>query len=249
MQISPLTIGVTGSSESHMIRTGSQYDRAGLTRTAAGDTVTLSYLRTSMMTETIAASGEMYISSGRTDTTGLIEESGPGIAGQVPFRNREVPGQGHNADAFDRLRESVRRMAAEAIMRLFRMTFGEEFSSIPAPSTGVVMRYEAYARRTVTVTETITLSYSSPQVSSSPSPIETAERILSFALTGHDGGDRRAYAAMVADTVMHGVRKAEAALGVFLPPAARETLRLIREGLAAFAAGTDTMAGSVALMA
>jgi len=41
MQISPLTIGVTGSSESHMTRTGSQYERAGLTRTAAGDTVTL----------------------------------------------------------------------------------------------------------------------------------------------------------------------------------------------------------------
>ena len=99
---------------------------------------------------------------------------------------------------------------------------------------------------TRTAAETITLSYSSPWVCIL---IETAERILSFALSGHDGGDRRAYAAIVADAVMHGVREAEAALGGFLPPAARETLRLIREGLAAFAAGTDTMAGSVALMA
>ena len=67
----------------------------------------------------------------------------------------------------------------------------------------------------------------------------TAARIVQFALSFYDGGDREEFAAMVRDAIMEGFEQAKAALGGFLPEVSMETLNLVNAALDEFAAGGD----------
>jgi len=68
----------------------------------------------------------------------------------------------------------------------------------------------------------------------------TAARIVRFALSFYDGGDREEYAAMVREAVLKGFEDARAALGGFLPEVSFRTLDLVSRALDDFARGKDT---------
>ena len=67
------------------------------------------------------------------------------------------------------------------------------------------------------------------------SPEKTAERIINFALSFYDGGDRQKFAAMVKKAVMKGFNEAMIALGGFLPQESYETINIVNEALENFA--------------
>ncbi|MCE5249724.1 DUF5610 domain-containing protein [bacterium] len=71
------------------------------------------------------------------------------------------------------------------------------------------------------------------------SPENTAKRIVSFALSFYDGGDREAYASMAKEAVMKGYLEAREALGGFLPSEADQTISLVMEALDNFASGNS----------
>ena len=76
------------------------------------------------------------------------------------------------------------------------------------------------------------------------SPEETASRILDFALSFYDGGDREEFANMVSEAVLKGYNEALEAFGGWLPPECSQTIELVLEGLDEFA-GTTGQSASV----
>ena len=71
------------------------------------------------------------------------------------------------------------------------------------------------------------------------SPDKTAERIVDFALSFYDGGDRQQFAAMVKKAVMKGFNEAMKAFGGFLPRECHDTINIVNRALDDFARGTD----------
>jgi len=69
------------------------------------------------------------------------------------------------------------------------------------------------------------------------SPEKTAERIINFALSFYNDGDRNEFSAMVKNAVIKGFQEAGAALGGYLPSEARETFSLVMDAFDSFAAG------------
>lgn len=69
------------------------------------------------------------------------------------------------------------------------------------------------------------------------SPEKTAERIIDFALSFYDGGDRQQFAEMVKKAVMKGFNEAMKALGGFLPQECYETIGKVNRALDDFACG------------
>ncbi len=63
------------------------------------------------------------------------------------------------------------------------------------------------------------------------SPQITADRIISFALSFYDGGDREEFAAMVREAVMKGFNEAMKAFGGSLPQESYETIRIVNAAL------------------
>ena len=71
------------------------------------------------------------------------------------------------------------------------------------------------------------------------SPQKTAERIISFALSFYDGGDREQYAAMVKKAVMKGFNEAMKEFGGSLPQESYETISIVNTALDDFAQGRN----------
>ena len=69
------------------------------------------------------------------------------------------------------------------------------------------------------------------------SPEKTAGRILDFALSFYDGGDRQEFAAMAREAVMKGFNEAMKAFGGSLPRECHDTIRIVNEALDDFAQG------------
>ncbi|MFC1607439.1 DUF5610 domain-containing protein [Candidatus Latescibacterota bacterium] len=69
------------------------------------------------------------------------------------------------------------------------------------------------------------------------SPENTANRILQFAMSFYDGGDREEFANMVKEAVLKGYDEAMEALGGMLPQEADETISLVIQALDNFAEG------------
>ena len=67
----------------------------------------------------------------------------------------------------------------------------------------------------------------------------TADRIVQFALSFYQGGDRKEYAEMAREAVMKGFNDAMEALGGYLPEVSHRTIELVNKALDRFAAGTD----------
>ena len=65
---------------------------------------------------------------------------------------------------------------------------------------------------------------------------KTADRIISFALSFYDGGDREEYAEMARSAVMKGFDQAMAALGGYLPEVSYNTIDMINRAIDEFAA-------------
>lgn len=70
------------------------------------------------------------------------------------------------------------------------------------------------------------------------SPEQTAQRIVGFALSFYDGGDREEYAAMVKDAVMKGFQEAQNAMGGSLPDISNKTISLAIDAIDQFASGS-----------
>ncbi len=71
------------------------------------------------------------------------------------------------------------------------------------------------------------------------SPEQTAQRIVQFALSFFDGGDRAEYIDMVKSAVMKGYSEARAAWGGNLPSVADDTISLAMQAFDQFAAGSQ----------
>lgn len=68
---------------------------------------------------------------------------------------------------------------------------------------------------------------------------QTAQRIVQFALSFYDGGDRAEYVDMVKSAVMKGYNEAKKALGGYLPSVADDTIVLAMQAFDQFAAGSQ----------
>ena len=71
------------------------------------------------------------------------------------------------------------------------------------------------------------------------SPEQTAQRIVQFALSFYNGGDRAEYVDMVKSAVMKGYGEARAAWGGNLPSVADDTISLAMKAFDQFAAGSQ----------
>ena len=81
---------------------------------------------------------------------------------------------------------------------------------------------------------------SAGSLSSSDFSVErTASRIVEFALSFFDGGDRGEYASKVEDAVMKGYSQALEAMGGSLPAIAGDTISQVMDQLQQFASGAD----------
>ncbi len=101
-----------------------------------------------------------------------------------------------------------------------------------ATVNGTVMYSESYSvSQSLEISGTITdTDYFSAE--------QTAERIISFALSFYDGGDREAYAEMVRVAVMDGFNEALAAFGGFLPQVSYDTINLVNQAIEQFSSGS-----------
>lgn len=70
-------------------------------------------------------------------------------------------------------------------------------------------------------------------------PEKTAERIINFALSFYDGGDRQEFGAMIRKAVMKGYHEAMKALGGFLPQESHDTIELVNRAIDDFAQSKD----------
>jgi len=87
----------------------------------------------------------------------------------------------------------------------------------------------------VSTTESVTLSVDMDYWSAE----NTASRIVQFALSFYDGGDREAFVDEVRAAVMDGFNQALDAMGGTLSDESYETIELVNQALDAFAAGED----------
>jgi len=98
--------------------------------------------------------------------------------------------------------------------------------------------YSVYSRQTVIISQNITIEGNITD-SDYFSPEKTAEKIINFALSFYDGGDREEFATMVKKAVMKGYNEAMKALGGILPPEAHETIEIVNRAIDNFANGKD----------
>ena len=98
--------------------------------------------------------------------------------------------------------------------------------------------YAEYSQQTVIISNNLTIN-ANIMDSDYFSPQKTAERIINFALSFYDGGDRQAFAAMVRDAVMKGFNEAMAAIGGSLPQETHETIEIVNRAIDDFARGNN----------
>jgi len=98
--------------------------------------------------------------------------------------------------------------------------------------------YAIYSQQTITQYQNITVELSSID-SDYFSPDNTAQRIIDFALSFYDGGDRQEYAAMIRKAVMKGYNEAMEAFGGFLPQESHETIAIVSKAIDDFAQSKD----------
>ncbi len=109
-----------------------------------------------------------------------------------------------------------------------------EHDTSPVAGTGSILQgYSVYSQEALTATLEISGN------SGYYSPEKTAERIVNFALSFYDGGDRQEYAAMVRKAVTKGFQQAMGAFGGSLPQVSYDTIGLVNAAIDTFAAGAD----------
>gem|GEM_PF-4164808 len=135
--------------------------------------------------------------------------------------------------------ENLLTKIAELQQKMLDQTGGSGDEIGPAFGSGSAVKgYSVYSSQTLVSTLEIT---GGAPVSDSGyySPEKTAERIINFALSFFDGGDRQEYAEMVKAAVMKGFDQAMDAFGGVLPPQTYDTVGLVNSAIDNFAAGND----------
>ena len=135
--------------------------------------------------------------------------------------------------------ENLLGKIAELHQKMLDQAGGNIDDISPAVGSGSALKgYSVYSHQTLVSTLEIT---GDAPVSDSGyySPERTAERIINFALSFYDGGDRQEYAEMVKAAVMKGFDQAMGAFGGVLPQESYDTIGLVNSAIENFAAGND----------
>ena len=98
--------------------------------------------------------------------------------------------------------------------------------------------YMIYSQQTITQYQNITVEISNID-SDYFSPEKTAQRIIDFALSFYDGGDRQEYAGIIRKAVMKGYYEAMEAFGGFLPQESHDTIAIVNKAIDDFANSND----------
>jgi len=146
-------------------------------------------------------------------------------------------GQNLVQDLYNQYFEIIRRRIEYLLRSLFNNDESPDSSSPLSGTLGIdqgLYGYTSYSESTLSVYREFSLD-ANIMLPDYLSPEKTAERIINFALSFYDGGDRGAYVDMVKGAVMKGYLQAKEALGGYLPAIADKTISLIMEALDTFA--------------
>lgn len=184
------------------------------------DTVTLSLSNTSIHLELMYSAEE------------IVEHSGTTSSGQE-FNLVENPLYQY----LELIRERVEFLLKELSPQISGKSQHKKSLPLNGNQSLVGYGYTTYSQSTIQVSQNMTIE-SVNSYFPDFSPESTAERIIQFALSFYDGGDRQEYAAMVRKAVMKGFNEARAALGV-LPQVSYDTIALVNRALVDFAGGKE----------
>ncbi|MFC1537824.1 hypothetical protein ACFL6H_00215 [Candidatus Latescibacterota bacterium] len=135
--------------------------------------------------------------------------------------------------------DALLRKIAELQQRMLNSDGQDNDNNLTAITDGSVLKgYSVYSRQMLI--SSLEISSDTPVSDTGYySPEETAERIINFALSFYDGGDRQEYAEMVRAAVMKGFEQAMAAFGDVLPQESYDTIGIVNSAIDNFAAGND----------
>ncbi|MFC1490374.1 hypothetical protein ACFL6K_04110 [Candidatus Latescibacterota bacterium] len=133
--------------------------------------------------------------------------------------------------------ENLLREIAELQQRMLDQADPGDDRVLPAANNGSALKgYSIYSQQTLI--NTLEISGNAPVSDSGYySSEKTAERIISFALSFFDGGDRQEYAEMVKAAVMKGFDQALGAFGGVLPQESYDTIGIVNSAIDNFAGG------------
>jgi hypothetical protein len=191
-----------------------------------GDTVTLTETNSVLMMESSYTSNSIVWDSRPAPvTSGLVASSGTAGTEEAALDEQSVD------DYLDIIRERVEYLlkdAAQKAEEYRRMLLGGE-----RVLTGTGVAETSETAEILSESTSVTLDMADFSAES------TASRIVQFALSFYDGGDREAYVAEVRSAVMKGFNEAKAAFGGFLPEVSYRTIEMVNEAFNSFAAGED----------
>jgi len=188
-----------------------------------GDTVTISRTNTAFYREA-TYSAEALRAGGVSTQHELPPAGQPGEtadAGEAAFSR-----------AFNQYLELIRQRVEYLILEAEHLA--EEYRGQLTGSAGTETR-SVSTERVSAASETTTVTLETAFFTAE----NTADRIVQFALSFYQGGDREEYAEMAREAVMKGFNEALEALGGYLPEISYRTIELVNEALDRFAAGAD----------
>ncbi len=226
---SPMSSGAAGITRSHVENRSSLViaeRNVSVDFSADGDTVTLTESNSMLMMETSYTSNSIVWDSRPAPvTSGLVASSGITGTEEAALDEQSVD------DYLEVIRERVEYLlkdAAEKAEEYRRMLLGGERAMT---GSGVAETTDAEIFMTESTSVTLDMAFFSAE--------NTASRIVQFALSFYDGGDREAYVAEVRSAVMKGFKEAKAAFGGFLPEVSYRTIEMVNDAFNSFAAGED----------
>lgn len=203
-----------------------------------GDSVTLSYTNTTVYSEsTYTAEGYAGFST---------SEHGNNIAAINSKVGSSAVQEAQSSLSLNRMMEQIQERVFFLLRAFVEQLTGEESKSfLQSPDNTVNSASNSASAPflqtiSLTITEQYSVAVSSVSTNSGYYTAEnTADRIIRFALSFYDGGDRQAYAEMARSAVMKGYREAMASFGGVLPSVSHRTIEMVNSALESFASGDD----------
>lgn len=200
----------------------------------SGDTITLTQTNTSLNMEST------YTDERTTGNT--VTPTTEGTVTSETSPEEGVSGSGLFSEALEQYLEIIRERVKYLLEEAARMSSenadklkNNSASDKNSQNGSAIVINSTSSIYSIQTSKLMTLSLDSSYFSAE----NTADRIIQFALSFYDGGDREEYVAMVREAVMKGYNEAKAALGGFLPEVSQRTIDLVNKALDDFAAGTD----------
>lgn len=226
---SPMSSTVAGVSRSHTENRSSLVmaeRNVSIDFSGDGDTVTLTETNSVIKMDTsYSSSSIVWDSRPAPVTSGLVASSGTAGTEEAALGEQTID------DYLDVIRDRVEYLlkdAAEKAEEYRRMLLGGERV---LTGSGVAETSETVEIMTESTSVTLDMANFSAE--------STASRIVQFALSFYDGGDREAYVAEIRSAVMKGFNEAKAAFGGFLPEVSYRTIEMVNDAFNSFAAGED----------